>query len=513
MLIICQKCKHQHSFTKEEIFRFPNAVHMCDNCNQKIKIAICPSCKAYYSISFNNVDREKYILKCRKCNVPFDVHFKMQKTHETFESDYSLLSPSKNFESPGLSGINSAITKEPLVKQNENTYNESIAKQEIQKKPEVLKQRSELKHNFKNEKKVKQEKSNQNKSLKRSFTRNTSFTTTSSLQNLFYACSRAFSVNKIKTAFFGTLIVFAIYGIFSFFENMIVTVIGSEFTSYINSFISIIELALTYAIYVLVASSISAKTFNELQGEVTISQKGVIANNIQSVLLNNIFILIMFNVVLILFAKIPIVGPILFAALFLPVYIISLLIVLYLFVGFWFYPPIIAEGSRGVLNNVNDLIAFVRKHNFSLLYTIPLMMVVTLVLLSIIYLVHYAAISIILVISKQILSGESLKVFSAIPGSLLQFSEVAISGQGIFKSIMDNLFVTHHIGGGILGIILLFLSAIIFSVFISIVATISTYFYTVIESEKTGDDKQKIVPLIILLLIMIIIYMAKKLFV
>ena len=53
--------------------------------------------------------------------------------------------------------------------------------------------------------------------------------------------------------------------------------------------------------------------------------------------------------------------------LFLPIYLISFLIVIIIVIGFWFYPPIIANEPAVPSNPARGLLQFVRKHNFHLL--------------------------------------------------------------------------------------------------------------------------------------------------
>jgi len=239
-----------------------------------------------------------------------------------------------------------------------------------------------------------------------------------------------------------------------------------------------------------------------------------IAGAIIPIFLANVFIFVIIDLVFILFGKIPVIGPVLFAVLFLPIYLTSLCAVLLLAVGFWFYPPIIAASVPRGASPLRGLFRFIRAQNFSLAYTIPLMTIITAVTFAAVYALHYGSFSLSMFLSKAVLGDEDLKVFSSIPSSFLQISDLAITGSnsGIYKSLVSDILMTHSIGGFIIGIIFSVISILLFASFISITATLSTHIYLMLEKGTDMDDSSKIRLLALLVLILLGVFLAKKIF-
>lgn len=478
MIIICNKCKTRHSLGKEDIHAREHSIYTCEKCGQHIKVAICPSCNSYYSISFTSVEKDQYTLKCKRCHRPFEVLFPLHMQQKLKTNSFVSI--------PGKENSYSS-TKEEEAKQewssvasNRKNENKSYVKRDINHPPSAPGKYTRI-----------------------------------NLGDIFAVCGKAFSGKKILVAGFGVIITFILLGVVSFIDSIIFSNFQVQSGAFLKSLSNLLPLALICFMFIVTAAAISKMVMCELEAgsEATVSGGiGFMLSNVAPVLVSNMVLLLVFNSMFVLFGTIPVVGPLLFALMFLPIYIISAIIILFVPIALWFYPPIVASGSKGVRNNVKDILKFIKKHNFSLIYIVPLLFILTTIFFTVVYFIHYGSISLVVGISKSVVSDDTLKIFSAIPSQFLKVSEIALSGKGIFKSLVGGLFISHKIGGIILGIILSLISTFLFSIFVSITATISTHIYTVIEKNEKADDRSALVPLAVLALFLFIIYMFKRVF-
>jgi len=144
---------------------------------------------------------------------------------------------------------------------------------------------------------------------------------------------------------------------------------------------------------------------------------------------------------------------------------------------------------------------------------IPVILLVAAITFSIIFIIHISAFSLSIAMSKWLLNHDASVIFSSIPAIFINASEAAFTGfsSGIFKELNSSLLMTHHIGGFILGVILILLTAFLLSLGISITATVSTHVYIVMERGISIDDKKKAVVLSILIMMMILLFMFRRL--
>ena len=341
--------------------------------------------------------------------------------------------------------------------------------------------------------------------------RSVSFT----LENLFSICGSAFTLFRLAVAAIAIIIALILLMGYNWAINLVFT--SGEFTSndYIKSFLTIIPFAIIFFTYMMAATVIARITMNAINaGSVFTAWRALefLIRTFPPVFLTNVFLFIAVELVFILFGKIPIVGPVLFAILFLPIYITSLCIVILLAIGIWFYPPLIAASDAGTISSIRNFLRFIRKQNFNLAYTIPLMTILTALTFTVIYLLHYSSFNLLLYLAKNVLTDDGEKIFSAIPTSLLQISDLATIGSetGLYKSLLNNLLLAHTIGGSIIGIVFSLISIVLFASFISISSTLSTHLYIMMEKGTDMDDASKLRILMLLVLILFGIFLVKK---
>jgi hypothetical protein len=226
----------------------------------------------------------------------------------------------------------------------------------------------------------------------------------------------------------------------------------------------------------------------------------------------NIILLLAISSLLILFGKVPLLGPVLFSLIFLPIYLISLGILIFSFIGLWFYPPIAAHDERGFLINIKSLLLFIKRHNLSIIFMIPVIFLTTAITFAIIFIIHISAFSFTASLSQVIIGQDASMVLSSVPGQLIKASPTTLMGikSGLFKELYLSLQVTHHIAGFILGIIFLIITIFLLSIPISVASTVSTHIYILMERKILIDDKTKALVLSILIMLIILVILINK---
>lgn len=470
MKITCSHCKSQYLINGSEIKKLYQSIFTCKKCSRYIKIAFCRHCSALYSITFSASENHNYVFQCFKCSKAFSIEI-------------------------------------PFVKQNEGFIRANKKLQQNMPDKPVIRKREHRKTDGNKDK----------HSPDSTITPRGAILSSFNLQEFFSIAFSALTGAKLRVSIFGILTIISMLFLFYRIENLIhksAIVRDSQFAS---SFFSLLPVAIAFIIFILTSAIISRITMEKI----LFNSKWTIVKSfhfmkriIFPVFISNIFILIIANAIIILFAKIPIVGPVFFSLLFLPVYLISLLILIIICIGFWFYPPVIAHHKTGVIKNFKNLFLFTKKHNLSLIYIILLLVVITTVIFTAIRFIHFSSVSLVIFLSKNILANEIKILFSAIPSNLLRISELSFFGTEIiyFKSLIGELLISHQIGGFIIGIIFSIFSVLLYASFISIIGTVSTHVYIAMERNRTIDDWKKMKPLLILALILLIIFLFKRIF-
>jgi hypothetical protein len=479
MQITCASCKTAYNLTAEQIRGLSYSILPCNTCNKFIKITTCPHCNSFYSITFSSAQQTRYRLTCERCARPFEIEFPVIKEASKVDDRPAQVKPRwERFSF--FKKIKPAETKkdirEPAPSPQENP---SPFREESRSRP--------------------------NQSM--------NFT----LANLFSICGSAFTIPKLATAATGIVLSFLLLmtgNRLAAFAIEMGDLAGNEF---IKSLLNIVPFAIILFLYIISAAAISRLTMDSRLSRPDTSRHSImnfLAKSVVPVLLANVVMFIIIDIVFVLFGKIPVIGPLLFAILFLPIYLTSLCAVLLLAIGFWFYPPVIAASIPGGQSPVKGLFRFIRTQNFSLAYTIPLMTIITAVTFAAIYLIHYGSFSLSLFLSKTVLGDDGMKIFSSIPSLFLQFSDLTIIGtdSGLYKSLSNDILVAHSVAGIIIGFIFCIISILLIASFISITATLSTHIYLMLEKGTDMDDSSKIRLLLLMVLILIGVFLVKKIF-
>ncbi len=458
MRIICSNCNTGQDFSLETKSDNKNPVIKCIACDKKIKIQFCPHCSAFYSVTFSNIKNGNYRYKCRKCGKNFIINFNHAEE-----------------VSQGIQG-NSTDT--------ENRMEEKVS----------LKQKSDQEYHLppkEEEKQIEQKASPLSGEGISSFT----------INEILRAMTGAFSWNKIAVASAGSAFILLATRLFIFLSMHFFTAPMSGTIT--GALTTLFPLAIIFSFYLLTASVIAKITLKEvLEGE-KIHAPGLAhftCAAAPSVLLSNAILILGAASLLILFGKIPVLGPLLFALIFLPVYISGVVLTLLVIIGFWFYAPIAAHRDNGIKANFKNLFHFIKKHNLNLIFIIPAMTLLSSMILGVIYLIHTAALTLTVRLSGALLGNDSGMLLSSAPASIVKAAEPALAGTGggAFRGLYDSFTFSHTAGGVILGISLFLLTAILFALFISVTATLSTQVYIMMERGIYMDDRKKAGVMIIL---------------
>ncbi len=520
MQITCANCKTNYTLTAEQISGLSFSILPCKQCNKFIKITTCPHCQSFYSITFTSTQQARYSLICERCAKSFTIEFPLirepKPAGEELPAPHVPPGPAllnRQTQSLGTTGHTlSPGMFRPSAHPVPATSHSATRKEKGIKPPLFGKSLNKISPAPAKERPLPQNKySSGNGSVVSSLT-GADFT----LSDLFLICGKAFTPSKLIVAAVGIFLSFLLITGFSWLVSGLIGSPGNLESNYLKSMLNIVPFALVFFIYILSASMISRITMDSINSGSRTPAAGpleFLGRSFFPVFIANIALFLAIELILILFGKIPIVGPVIFALMFLPIYAVSICIILIVAVGFWFYPPIIA-GNSGGMTALPDMFRFIRRQNFSLAYTVPLMAIVTAVTFAAIYLLHYGSFSLSMFLTKNLLAEEGEKIFSAVPPSFLSMSDLTIQGSdsGLFKAFVGNLFLSHTIGGLIIGLIFSLISILLFASFVSISATLSTHLYLMMDRGRDIDDRSKLRVLLLLVLILAGVFLIKKIF-
>jgi len=461
MQVFCSNCNTAHEVTYEQANNSDTSVISCRKCDKQIKFQFCPHCGAFYSITFSNIKHGRYKYSCKKCMKDFAIEFKPKE-----------ISRPAPVRRPVIE------TPVPVITELEQ---------------EVIVSKTEEPVSF------------MNNSIN-----------TFSAGELFKSASEAFTVKKMIISAAGVISMLLVIQLFSSIEGLLVKPGAAALTPFTGSLINLFPMAIIFSFYTLFASIVSKITLDRIFYSKETETEEIIKFTLKNgpgVFAANIFILLTVSTILILFGKIPFLGPLLFSLAFLPVYLISIAIFILCFIGLWFYPPIAAHRENGIFANLKNLLMFIKKHNLNVIFMIPVILLVAAITFSLIFFIHLSAFSLSIAMSKWLLNNDASMIFSSIPALFIKASESAFAGlsSGIFKELNTSLMMTHHMGGFILGVILLAITVFLLSLAVSITATISSHIYIVMERGVSIDDRKKAVVLFILMMLMTLLIMFRKL--
>jgi len=463
MQVLCSNCNTAHDVTYTQANNAETSVINCRKCDKKIKFQFCPHCGAFYSVTFSNIKQGKYRYTCKRCEKDFAIEFSSNELYTPDPFKKSLPEKPADVHAGHKPEQNIKVTKteEPVmfISNSINTF---------------------------------------------------------SAGELFKSASEAFSLKKLTISAAGVISMFLVIQIFSSMESLFVKKGTVAITPFAGSLINLFPMAVIFSFYTLFASAVSKITLDRIFHSKQTGTDEIIRFTLKTgpgVFAGNIIVLLTVSSALILFGKIPFLGPLLFSLAFLPVYLMSVAVFLLCFVGLWFYPPIAAHRENGIFANFRNLLLFIKKHNLNILFMVPVIILVAAVTFISIFFIHISAFSLSIGLSKWLLNHDASMIFSSIPALFIKASESTFTGlsSGIFKELNSSLLMTHHIGGFILGVILLAMTVILLSLALSITATISSHIYIVMERGISIDDRKKAIVLFILMMLMAMLIMFKRL--
>ena len=462
MRIVCPNCKTVHEITNH-INKNDNMVIKCTACGKNIKLQFCPYCNAFYSITFSNIKSGNYTYKCKKCHNSFKIKFSddeqiIQKKEEKKYDNQQTIS----------------------IKKSENkTENKTIDENEVHDKPKY-------------------------ESVE-----------TFSISELLKFASEAFTVKKIIVSAIGITSILVFLQIWGSIMNF-VFISGTNTSAVITgSIINILPVIIIFSFYILSATIVSKITLNHIHYSRNTETDEIVRFTIKrgpGIIGANVILLFAVSLLLIIFGNIPLLGPIFFSLAFLPIYLLSMAVLILSFIGLWFYPPIAAHDENGVLNNIKDLLLFMKKHKLSIIFMILVIFLITVIAFAVIFIIHISVFSFTTSISQVFIGQDVLMTLSSIPGKLVKASQTTLMGikSGLFKELYQSLQVTHHIAGFILGIIFFIITIFLLSIPISIASTVSTHIYVLMEKKNSIDDKTKALVLFILIMLIVLIILVNK---
>ncbi len=508
ILFSCAGCNTSYSISRHDAETLPSGVFICKTCGKKIKLAFCPRCGTSYSIGFSRQLQGSYPLKCRRCGREFRISFEStiaQKSHKVMP----------------LEGGHAERKKKIIDSISDNHAPQEESRKTI---PEKKVSRQNLTEDF------------------------FSFEAAKC-----YGIS-IFKIKKIVIAAVGILALSVMLMASSWADNFFQRLEFVRQNHFIRHLLNFIEIFITSTVILSVNTVIARMDAEKNKGtsknhykDVPLWEQYIGKNHFLLILFlrmkavvrgahNEFFtgtglisfavsraltlmagvagIILAFNALIVLFSSIPVIGPILYSLLFLPVYALSISIVLLSLIAFWFYPPLLAYAGD-VRSSIAEFLNFVRKHHVTLLLVGLVLLVVTTVFAGLLLLFHNATLAVVISLSGAFLGDEFSKIIPPVSASIgegLNFIAF-FSRLSLMHHIMGELLTAHRIGGIFFGAVIVLISTAIYSIILSAAGTLSVWAYRAVESGRYPDVRQIRFFLFTLFLILAILYLFKKMFV
>lgn len=471
MRITCAGCTKAYNLTPEEIQKLPGSILPCGGCGKYIKITKCPRCNAIYSITFSVPARSRYTLTCERCARPFIIDF--PSIHDASKVDEpARKKASRPFITPFF-------------------LNRKKVDPQIEKSQALTRPRHST------------------------FMRDHGDFT---LGGFLEASGRSLMPAKLITAASavaaGSLVIFVYNRLISLF-NLSESLGGQSGHDSIASFIHLMPFALLFLIYLTAASAIAMIELDRSLLPGSRIPRRILSHlgrSIVPVILASTAILLALSLILALFGAIPLVGPLLFAILFLPLYAASLVMAVILAVAFWFFPPIVASMGPGAKKTMNGFLHFVKRHGLGLAYVVPLLTIITAAASSVVFILHQVSVSLALGFSSYALGATGESYFPAAPSPLLSLSDLAMIGSdtGPYRTVINTLLSSNPAAGIMIAVALSFVAILLFTLLISFTATISTHAYTLMEGTDDSNDADRVRLLLLALLLLVGILLLRR---
>jgi predicted Zn finger-like uncharacterized protein len=539
MQISCSHCQARYSLSDDEIAGLTRSVFVCASCKTYIKITLCPHCNSSYSISFRASRDERYRLRCRRCENFFMVDFPaIQDGMEA--GPRPVVSPAPVRTAQAIAPARAEHRNDPPVIQDfiEPRLRQTIPADTVRapgpvaqaladRRPAVTaipasaappapvseKLLSPLVREARPKTSapvIMEQGPAQNRVVFKGLTFRDF-----SLKELAAVALSALTRVKLVTAasgiFVSVMLLLAVNRL-----GLSTLTAGSPAPEILRLALYFAPAALLFVVYIFTASLIARATLDNVFSGRNGGAARMIsfaAVSLPQVCVNSALLLLLGNTVILLIGNIPLVGPVAYSLLFIPAYLVSIMLIVVLVVGAWFYPPIIAYREPGIFKNTLHLYHFIKRHNLGLIPAALTLFTVTGFLCGVAYLLHWGAFSITLKLSRALLPSDTGRIFASVPGAFMKISDLLQGSpdRGVFVSVIEDLLFSHHVGGALLGIALVAISLTLFSAALSFTATLSTHVYLMMERDLDLDDRKKIRMLLVIVLLLAGALLVKKL--
>ncbi len=515
----CSHCGHIFNVEIQSVKSEAGKLINCPECKQKIKIALCGKCGTSYSIAISKAKPGKYYMRCKKCGDSVMVEIPLEQNSPFFKQNLFTASDMFNKNEHDFSrhdsrsddvrkilkkpySLDTSDVKRDYIRQKSNFFSKQKVFQTEPARPETIKPESVIKINTPVV--IKSESPGRFSKFIPSYSGKT--VNKFDIGEIFKIASSSMSIGRIAA---GLVTAIAILICIALYNNTIIPMTENAFSShpYLKSFVNLFPFAMVFSIMTAGLSVISKMTLNNVFGEKNQFLKNTYwtSNALIISVVSNIMTLLIINSFLVFMTNIPALGTLLFAIIFLPLYLSAMLSVIMVTAGIWFYPPIIAHREEGVIKSVANFLIFLKKHNFTLILVLPLLFIISGAIYSFVLIVHNLSFYVIKLMLTTLAADEAVKTLGQVPNDLVKIISMTLFGSStsLFKSFEAQSNILNSFSGSIIGLILSSISLIIMGIGISIVGTVSTHIYLLLERGSDSSEWRKIPMLIVIVLLLV----------
>lgn len=469
ILFSCTGCNSSYTIARHDAETLPSGVFVCRKCGKKIKLAFCPECGTSYSIGFSRQLQGSYPLKCRRCGREFQVAFETSIPQKT---SHVMSAPQKRNE------------KEKVVIDSASEFQtpQKETRKEISKETAFSSSLAEDLFSFE------------------------------TIRQYFVSI---FNIKKIIACAAGILALALLLIITSWAENVLQRLEFVRQIPFMLHLLNFFEIFCFAAVIVSVHATVARLT--DMRGsndEMRMRDLARFGVSRAIPLLAGVFgIIAVFNALVVLFSSIPVIGPVLYSLLFLPVYVLSIAVVILSLVAFWFYPPLLAF-AEDIRASIAGFLDFIRRHHVSLLLDALVLSMIAAVFGGLLIILHSTVLSAALSLSGALLGDEFSRIVSPVSAGIGEVNNFTafFSKISVMHHVMGELLLAHRIGGILFGTAMMLLSTAVYSVILSGTGTLSAWAYRAVESGKYPDARKIRYFLLTLTLILAVMYLFKKVF-
>ncbi|PKL36072.1 MAG: hypothetical protein CVV44_17785 [Spirochaetae bacterium HGW-Spirochaetae-1] len=459
--------------TRIDINDLHASVMVCEKCRRNIKIILCPGCESFYSLTYQLVPYQRYMMVCKKCSASFTVTFPVMqgqviKTDKTIIHDTTGNSMMFRMEN----SVRDAVNRVPVYGRRHSGERRETAHEAA---PCGVDENDGV------------------------------------FGSLLSVIGKTFSPAKIALAIPVVIIIL-----------LALTYLRGRAPVFVrrgavDSFLNIPVMVSILVLYVITATAIARVTVEDmLHGRAMgIRKAGMFALRKAGLVSMVNFLLcgLLFGAFT-LFGMIPVVGPFFFALSFFPLYVITVIIIMMMITGFWFYPPFLACSRENEENKEKTFLHFLLRHFMALLYLVPIMIIVCAIIFSAVFSLHYGALSVMAAIVRLVPGSEAVKTLNAIPPVLSVVTDLSLLARNmdLAGTLLKELYVYHKIAGLIMGLIFSGLTVMFFSVMMSFTATLSAAVYVLLCRGQKVTDTGIMRVMLFILFALGILYFFKKLY-